>query len=311
MDSDKNSIIHDVLWLRLAQMIVNEEYKAGKFKIPIHLALGHESIAVAIDHFMKDDDKLLLTHRNIEYNLARLGQLKPVLDEYFLKSSGLAKGKLGSMNLTNNSKGIVYSSSILGNNFSVACGVAMAQKILSQNGIMIVLCGDGSIEEGSFHESMLLLKSLNLGAFLIIENNEWSMATRIDERRSTIDFEKLSSSYGIKYVKLSGNDPFLYLEQLNDLRKIALSGIPVCIEVMMTTLGDWILKTPEQPNGKFVNYHAGPAPTVDLKTCSLTIKDNPEDPIFVLNKYLEVSKMEEIIEEIHQGIKRELSYEIS
>src|ERR1700687_1991264 len=106
MNTDNKKIIHDVLWLRLAQMVVNEEYKAVKFKIPVHLAFGHEAIAVAMSHFMQDDDKIILTHRNIAYNLARLGKLKPVLDEYFLKSSGLGEGKMGSMNLTNPQKGI-------------------------------------------------------------------------------------------------------------------------------------------------------------------------------------------------------------
>jgi len=75
--------------LRLSQILVNEEYKQGKFKIPVHLALGHEAIAVAVHHAMGDGDKLILSHRNIAYNLARLGSLRAVLDEYFLKPSGL------------------------------------------------------------------------------------------------------------------------------------------------------------------------------------------------------------------------------
>lgn len=307
MSSDNKKIIHDVLWLRIAQMIVNEEYKAGKFKIPIHLAFGHEAIAVAMNHFMQDGDKIILSHRNIAYNLARLGRLKPVLDEYFMKPTGLARGKLGSMNLINPQNGIIYSSSTLGNNFSVAAGVAMAQKILPQKGLTIVLGGDGSIEEGSFHESLLMLKSHNLGAFVIIENNEWSMSTRISDRRCPIDLEKLTSSYDIKYEKLSGNDPFLYLEQLKKLRKLALDGMPVCIEVMVTTLGDWIMKTPENPDGKFVNYHAGPAPTIELKDWPLLIKTSEEDPIFILNKYLSQSDLEEMSREIRQEINKEIS----
>ena len=306
MNSNHKKIAHDVLWLRLAQMIVNEEYKAGKFKVPIHLALGHEAIAVAMNHFMQGEDKLILSHRNIAYNLARLGRLKPILDEYFLKSTGLAKGRLGSMNLVNPQRGIIYSSSILGNNFSVATGVAMAKKILPQNGLTIVLGGDGAIEEGTFHESLLMLKSLNLGSFVIIENNGWSMSTRINERRCHIDLEKLISSYGIEYEKLNGNDPFLYLEQLRKLRKLALDGMPVCIEVMVTTLGDWIMKSPENSQGKFVNYHAGPAPTIELKDWPLSIKANEEDPIFVLNKYIGQSDLEEMSKEIHQEIKKEM-----
>ncbi|MDE1725709.1 MAG: hypothetical protein KGH89_00400 [Thaumarchaeota archaeon] len=288
-------------------MIVNEEYKAGKFKIPIHLAFGHEAIAVAMNHFMEGDDKLILSHRNIAYNLARHGRLKPILDEYFLKPSGLAEGKLGSMNVINSQKGIIYSSSILGNNFSVATGVAMAQKILPQNGITIVLGGDGSIEEGTFHESLLMLKSLNLGAFVIVENNEWSMSTRIDQRRCPIDLEKLTSSYNIKYVRLEGNNSIEYIEQLKKLRKLALDGMPVCIEVMVTTMGDWIMKTPENPNGKFVNYHAGPAPTVELKDWPLLIKTSEEDPIFVLNKHANSSVLEEMSREIRDEIKKDIS----
>lgn len=307
MSMDNKKIAYDVLWLRLAQMVVNEEYKAGKFKIPIHLALGHEAIAVAMNHFMQDGDKLILTHRNIAYNLARLGRLKPILDEYFLKSTGLGEAKLGSMNLINPKKGIIYSSSILGNNFSVATGVAMAQKILSHNGITIVLGGDGSIEEGTFHESLLMLKSLGLGAFVVIENNEWSMSTRIDQRRCPIDLEKLTSSYDIKYARLEGNDPVQYLEQLKKLRKLALDGMPVCIEVMVSTLGDWIMKTPEIPNGKFVNYHAGPAPTVELKDWPLLIKTSEEDPIFVLNKHVSSP----VLEEMSRGIRNEISKELS
>ena len=126
-----------ILRIRLGQMMVNEEYKSGKFKIPIHLSFGHEAIAVAVDSVMSRDDRLLLSHRNAAYNLARLGSLRPIWDEYFLMPKGLGGGKLGSMNLSNPAQGIIYSSSILGNNFPVSVGVAMAQKMLRPKGLAI------------------------------------------------------------------------------------------------------------------------------------------------------------------------------
>ena len=103
-------IAEEILRLRISQISINEEYKAGKFKIPVHLALGHEAIAVALNHIFQDGDKLILSHRNMAYNLVRLGKLRPILDEYFLKPTGLAGGKLGSMNLINPSRGIIYAS---------------------------------------------------------------------------------------------------------------------------------------------------------------------------------------------------------
>ena len=289
----EKKIAKDILRLRLSQIIVNENYKNKKFKIPIHLALGHEAIAVAVTKIMTDEDKIILSHRNMAYNLAKVGSLKPILDEYFLKQSGLMKGSSGSMNLTNTEKGIIYSSSILGNNFAVASGVAMAQKLLKK-GITIILGGDGAIEEGSFHESLLMLKSLSLSSLLIIENNEWSMSTKIDQRRHSLDLEKFSQSFDVKYVKLSGNNPYQYIEELQKLREYSLQNkTPVCIEVSVTTLGDWILKTQEYPEGKFINYHAGPTPSVDINN-PITLRPTKDDPVHVLKNFFSKEELDEM-----------------
>ena len=68
--------------------------------------MGHEAIAVAVDSVMQKNDVLLLTHRNVHYNLARQGTLKEELDEYYLREEGLAQGHLVSMNLNNPKIGI-------------------------------------------------------------------------------------------------------------------------------------------------------------------------------------------------------------
>ena len=167
-------IAKQVLRLRLSQMIINERYKKGDFKIPIHLAFGHEAIAVAVDSVMQKDDKLVLSHRNIHYNLARCHGLKAELEEYYLNKSGLAQGRLGSMNLSNPGKNIVYSSSILGNNFAVGSGLALGEKVNKSEGVVIIVTGDGAMEEGSFYESLLFQKSNNLSVLIIIENNQCS-----------------------------------------------------------------------------------------------------------------------------------------
>ena len=82
MIESKTAIAKEILKNRMYQIKINEKYKEKKFKIPIHLALGHEAIAIAISKIMNANDKLILTHRNVAYNLARTGSLKPILDEY-------------------------------------------------------------------------------------------------------------------------------------------------------------------------------------------------------------------------------------
>lgn len=308
MNEGYEEIAKEILKLRLAQMIINEEYKNGKFKIPIHLAFGHESIAVSVNNIMKSQDKLILTHRNVAYNLAREKSIGPILDEYFLKPTGIMGGKMGSMNLINPMKGIAYSSSILGNNFSVGSGIALSQKMQDVNGITIILGGDGSMEEGSFYESLIMCKTLELSVLVIIENNEWSMSTKINERRIPINLSKLSESLQIKYVKLSGNDPYAYVKELENLREYSLrEKSPVCIEVMVTTLGDWRMKTPEYPDGKFINYHAGPTPSVELNNWPISLRENEEDPVFILSKIFDEEKMSDLSRLVKEELRKEVA----
>jgi acetoin:2,6-dichlorophenolindophenol oxidoreductase subunit alpha len=303
-------IIKKIIWLRLAQIIVNSRYKKNDFLVPIHLALGHESIAVAVDEILNEKDALFLTHRNIHYNLARLGSLKEELDEYYLKDTGIASGHLGSMNLSNPKKNVIYSSSILGNNLSVGAGYALGNKIKKNDGVVFIQTGDGGIEEGSFFETLLYLKSNELSSIIIIENNKWSLGTKIEERRSNIDLNKITDSFNISYFYLAENDPFEYIEILKNARIESLkTRSPIVIEVNLNTLGFWYLKNETNPEGKFINYHAGPAPEVpdaNKKVYPLLLSSN-DDPLFVLQKYLPQNKLVEFSNEMLEKLQKELS----
>ena len=56
---------------------------------------------------------------------------------------------------------------------------------------------------------------------------------------------------------------------------------PICLEVTLTSLGSWYMETEEYPNGKFINYHAGPSPKLKFHE-SLIIEESNEDPLYVL-----------------------------
>jgi TPP-dependent pyruvate/acetoin dehydrogenase alpha subunit len=272
----------EILRLRLSQMLINERYKAREFRVPIHLALGHEAIAVAVASALGAEDQLLLSHRNLHYNLARCRSLRAVVDEFLLRETGLAGGKYGSMNLVNPAAGVLYASSILGNNLCLAAGVALAEKVLGSGAVTFVVTGDGAIEEGAFYESLLLMAGQSLAAVVVVENNEWSLASRIDERRGPIDLASLARGCGAGYRSLSGNDVFAYASAFEDCRDAARRAArPVIVEVAVKTLGDWRQPTEEFPDGKYINYHAGPAPTVELAPWPL-MGEGDADPLRVL-----------------------------
>ncbi|MCX5713282.1 MAG: thiamine pyrophosphate-dependent enzyme [Candidatus Omnitrophica bacterium] len=305
MAKDLN-IAKDILRVRLGQMIINEKLKNNEFKIPIHLALGHEAIAAAVNAVMKDSDQLVLSHRNVHYNLVRSSSLKAHINEYLLKKDGLAAGRLGSMNLANETRGLIYTSSILGNNLCVSCGLSLASKIKKIPGIVIVVTGDGGIEEGAFYESLLFMRTYSLSSLIIIENNEWSLATKIPERRCNIYMKRLASTFDIPFEVLKGNDPFTYSASLSNLRTLSLKKkLPVIVEVKLRTLGDWCLKTDEFPQGKFINYHCGAAPTVKLSEWPVIEKDD-SDPVYVLLRHFKEAELEKISRVILRRLHEEI-----
>ena len=71
---------------RIKQLIIN--FLIGKkiFKIPIHLALGHESIACAIESQNKNKYQLVSTHRNVHHNLVRDNNIDDALNEYLMST---------------------------------------------------------------------------------------------------------------------------------------------------------------------------------------------------------------------------------
>jgi len=309
LDKQRVNLAKKTIWLRIAQMIINDHYKNGVFKVPIHLAMGHEAIAIAVDNAMKKEDALFVTHRNVHYNLSRQGTLIEELNEYYLKSVGLAKGRLGSMNLNNPSKGVVYASSILGNDMPVASGYALGNKVKETEAVTFISTGDGAIEEGAFYESLLFLKSYNLCGIIIIENNGWSLATRISERRTSINIKKLVSGIGIEYFYLENNDVLEYTEQLEVIRNHSFeSQSPIVVEVNLTTLGHWYMINEQNPEGKFINYHSGVAPEITQSMFDVypILDYSNADPLYILREHFTEKKLTEFSNEMLSKLKTEI-----
>ena len=269
------------LKLRLWQMEINEELKKKRFKVPVHLGLGTEALVVAIASVIQSGDNLLLTHRNAAFNLVLAEDPKAVVREYDGLNDGLAFGRLGSMNLVNPKSGIVYSSSILANNISVACGCAYGQRITQSQNSTVVLTGDGAMEEGAFYEGLVFAKSHQLPLVVVVDNNDYSMASAISQRRCNINLELFCKSIGINYLMLVGNDVNAYVKDLEEAsRWLRTNCSPIVVEAQTTLL----------------NQHAGPTPgwptdpmQVHLST-GLVIAEDKSDPVFVLKeKYGEIT----------------------
>lgn len=273
-------LVDEIYRLRNVQLAINSEIVANKFKVPVHLALGHEALAVSVVEAMSDDDSILLSHRNIHYHLALGANQDELIGEYNLDSTGLAGGKFGSMNLNAISKRNVYTSNILGNNLAVALGVSMSNHLQGFENVTWVVTGDGAIEEGIFYESLLSASSWKLPIVYVIENNKWSLGTEINDRRTQIDLESFCNSLGVGYFELRGNNVVDYVRILRDARQSTRLGRPIVIEAHLEPLGGYYVE--EELGSRYINYHAGKA---KIEIDGNVLEKSDSDPVFVNEKF--------------------------
>ena len=301
------TLAESVLRLRLVQLRINELLKARQLKVPVHLALGHEAIAVAVCATATLEDALCLTHRNIHYNLVR-AQARAVIDELRLLPTGISGGRMGCMNMAQPAGGVVYTSNVLGNDLCVSAGVALADRALGRSAVTFVVTGDGAMEEGAFFETLVLMASTRASAVVVVENNGWSLATRIEERRCRIDLDRLAHAFGLHYQLLEGNDVDAYALRLAELRTLAAgTHLPVLVEVRVTTLGDRRgPPTPQEPGGKLINYHAGAASAPDLTDWPL-IRHDDSDPVFMLGRRLPEAALRTLVTTLSARIEEDLA----
>ena len=66
------------------------------------------------------------------------------------------------------------------------------------------------------------------------------------------------------------------------------------------------METPDFPNGKFINYHAGPTPSIDLSHGLSPIRKTNEDPVYVLEQIFESAELDRIKNEVQLECNEEL-----
>jgi len=246
------SILKNIIKSRIFQIEINKKILLNKIAAPVHLAFGHEFVAgLVYENFNKKKDKIILTHRNIHYSSIFSKNVSKKYSQLYKNKKNNLKVK-GSMNFTDPESGIIYTSSILGNNLSVASGVAKTLK--NKNGYCVCVTGDGAIEEGSFYESLTLSRYLELPIIFLVENNDWSMATTIKERRSQIKLNLLAKSLDIKYEYFKIKDLKKNVKTFsNIIKEVRKNSYPIICEFQVITKGG-------RPTSGLINkYHHGAA----------------------------------------------------
>jgi len=200
------SYMETMLLIRLTEQAIAKLVIDGHIKCPCHLAVGQEAIPTGISDSLKKSDYVFGNHRSHGHYLALGSDLDNLLAEVLGKATGCSGGMGGSMHLGSPETGFLGSVPIVAGTIPVATGAALAAKMSAKGQIAVSYFGDGSTEEGGFHESMNIAAVYNLPILFVCENNLYSSHLDINLRQPNDKISRYAKAHCIKSKVLDGND---------------------------------------------------------------------------------------------------------
>ncbi len=196
----------EMLFIRHVEEMIVKKYHEQKMRCPVHLSIGQEAAAVGVCHALLKKDRIFSNHRSHGHYLAKKGDLKKMLAEIYGKYAGCCGGRGGSMHLFDKSQNITASVPLVSSSIALAVGSALSSKIDNSKEVTVSFLGDGSVEEGIFHESLNFASINKLPIIFVCENNLYSVYTPINERQPIRPFNKLGEAHAVKSYVCDGND---------------------------------------------------------------------------------------------------------
>lgn len=181
-------------------------YLAGKVPGACHSSIGQEAAIVGACMALRDDDYITGTHRSHGHPVGKGAKLDGLMAELMGKTTGICKGRGGSMHLADNSVGIVGESAIVGGGIPLATGCGMSASIRDTDQVSLCFFGDGASNQGTFHESINMAALWNLPVIYFCENNQYAITTSVTNSHGQPDIAKRAVGYGIPGVIVDGQD---------------------------------------------------------------------------------------------------------
>jgi pyruvate dehydrogenase E1 component alpha subunit len=187
-------------------------FAGGKIPGFVHLYIGEEAVATGVAANLDTQDYITSTHRGHGHIIAKGGNLKFMMAELFGKAAGYCKGKGGSMHIADASRGILGANGIVGAGQNIAVGAGLSIKYKGTDQVCVCFFGDGSTNQGTFHEALNLASIWKLPVVFVCENNLYGISMSQSRHQAIQDIADRAIAYNIPGVAVDGNDVFAVYE---------------------------------------------------------------------------------------------------
>jgi 2-oxoisovalerate dehydrogenase E1 component len=222
-------MLYRAYFVRTVEQELLDLFAAGKLSGTTHTCIGQEMTAVALAAALdRSRDIVVSNHRCHGHYLAWTDDPDGLLAEVMGRSTGVCGGIGGSQHLS--APGF-FSNGIQGGIVPMAAGLAFAQQLAGNGGIVAVCIGDGTLGEGVVYETFNMAARWSLPLLVVLENNLYAQSTPQTETLAG-DICARAAAFGITALQA---DTWRYEDLAEQLRGAAKAvrrdGSPVFVRV--------------------------------------------------------------------------------
>jgi acetoin:2,6-dichlorophenolindophenol oxidoreductase subunit alpha len=177
-----------------------------------HTYFGSEAIGTGVMAALRPQDWIASTYRCHGHAIAKGVSLAAMAAEIYGRATGTAKGKGGSMHVSDFDQRMLGAFGIVAAGIPIAVGAALSAKLRGVDEVAVAFFGDGAVHNGVFHEGAGLAKLWNAPVLLVCENNQYAEATAIEYHLNTETIADMACAYGMRAERADGMDPVTVME---------------------------------------------------------------------------------------------------
>ena len=218
-------------------------------RISFYLAsTGEEAAAVASAAALTNDDMIMSQYREQGALAWRGYKTEQFMNQMFSNEKDPNKGRQMPIHYGDKALNFMTISSPLGTQIPQASGYAYGQKMAGKKALTICYFGEGAASEGDFHAGLNMAAVLHCPVIFFCRNNGYAISTPAEEQFAGDGIASRGIGYGVKTIRVDGNDPLAVYAATRQAKEIALKeACPVLIEAMTYRLAAH--STSDDPSG--------------------------------------------------------------
>ncbi|MGD0750504.1 MAG: pyruvate dehydrogenase (acetyl-transferring) E1 component subunit alpha [Anaerolineales bacterium] len=210
-----------------------ELYQAGKIGGFMHLYIGQEAVSTGLIGARQPQDRVITAYRDHGVAINCGISVNQVMAELLGKSTGISKGRGGSMHMADVTKNFWGGHAIVGAHLPLASGLALGDKYAGRDGVTICMFGEGATNIGFFHEALNLSMVWTLPVLWVCENNLYGMGTDVARASAVSEIQQKAEGYGMAHERVDGmNVMAVYKAAKKAIESVRSGSGPRMLEIM-------------------------------------------------------------------------------